>query len=43
MVRRLIQAAARGWLRPKGADPMVIDGATFIDGVIEIDATDRAA
>lgn len=45
MVYKLIQAAAKGWRRLKGANqvPMVIEGVKFTDGIAEIDATNRAA
>jgi putative transposase len=45
MVYKLIQAAANGWRRLKGANqlPMVIEGVKFTDGVAEIDATNHAA
>ena len=43
MVYKLVQAAAKGWRRLKGANqlPMVIEGVKFTDGVI--DAKNRAA
>jgi transposase-like protein len=43
MVYKLVQAAAKGWPRLKGANqlPMVIEGIKFTDGVL--DAKNRAA
>ena len=43
MVYKLVQAAAKGWRRLKGANqlPMVIEGVKFTDGVL--DAKNRAA
>jgi len=43
MVYKLVQAAAKGWRRLKGANqlPVVIEGVKFIDGIL--DAKNRAA
>ena len=40
MVYKLIQAAAKGWRRLKGANqlPMVIEGVKFTDGIAKSDA-----
>ena len=45
MVFKLVQAAAKTWHRLKGANqlPMVIEGATFTDGVADADTENRAA
>ena len=45
MVFKLVQAAAKTWLRLKGANqlPRVIEGVTFTDGVAENDTETRAA
>ena len=45
MVFKLVQAAAKTWRRLKGANqlPLVIEGATFTDGVAANDTANRAA
>jgi putative transposase len=45
MVYKLVQDAAKGWRRLKGANqlPMAIEGVKFTDGVAKTDTANRAA
>jgi transposase-like protein len=45
MVFKLVEAAAKTWLRLKGADqlPLVLEAVTFTDGVAANDTANRAA